>query len=305
LAWLSLVWLSLPLRRADGFLSVRGICDYLLSVADEVVRPGADEPFVQRVVPFLETPVRRGWLVSTARHLYCVLEGEAQWRSMMVQWRLELDKAYPVRVHEDDSTPGDWFVDIGSHLRWLVSSHLHPDPAGLERTIREAIVDSRFGADLPGLGRDLLLLGDEYLAVRASMPSSAERTRAMGGVVQQMRGRVAGSADDEIGVAIAILVRAASPGAHLAAAVALARKHDPQHFGWLGRLLESAKPFVGYHAALALRAAASHVATEHLGELRAVLQAWLDAAPGPRGTHRRAVVQDAFKRLEERERADP
>ncbi|MBI1348733.1 hypothetical protein GC163_20870 [bacterium] len=93
-------------------------------------------------------------------------------------------------------------------------------------------------------------LAFEYEAIRASMPSSDERTRKMEKIVTKMR---------TLAVAcypyIMEFSGSDSPGQRLAAVAILQLKPNPEFYPWLADRLKVETPFVGYHAAVALLSA--------------------------------------------------
>jgi len=105
-------------------------------------------------------------------------------------------------------------------------------------------------------------LAQEYETVRASMPPSDERTRRMEICVTKMRT-----------LAIAAqrllpqLMSSSSPGQRLAAMAILQIRPDPAYIDWLADRLGQEKPFVGYHAAVALLTAARTLDTRHRSHL--------------------------------------
>ena len=94
----------------------------------------------------------------------------------------------------------------------------------------------------------MLGFAQEYETTRASMTSSPERTRAMNGVVAKMR-TVALAADfllDEL------MASTTSPGRRLAAICILQMKPELRTVPWLADRMRTERPFVFFHASVAL-----------------------------------------------------
>jgi hypothetical protein len=111
-------------------------------------------------------------------------------------------------------------------------------------------------------------LAAEYERVRASMLPGDRRTRAMEVVVAKMRtiGRAAFPLRHEF-------ARSASPGRRLQAIAILQLEPDYDLLGWLAERPATEKPFVAYHAVVALRAAAEDArAPVHAAVLRLAME---------------------------------
>lgn len=111
-----------------------------------------------------------------------------------------------------------------------------------------AIADN---ADLESIRRAAVDLATEYERVRASMAPGDPRTRRMEGVVAKMRalGRAVFPLRHE-------LMASASPGQRLVAMASMQVSPDYEALDWLVSRLNDEKPFVSYHAAVALLMAA-------------------------------------------------
>ena len=97
------------------------------------------------------------------------------------------------------------------------------------------------------LREQLRVLAEEYERLRATLPAGPERTRRMELVASQMRALapVAYGLLDE-------LMRSSSPGERLAAITFLQVRPQLDALDWLAERVTKEKPFVSYHAALAL-----------------------------------------------------
>lgn len=136
-------------------------------------------------------------------------------------------------------------------------------------------------------------LARDYEELRASMLPGDERTRRMEVVMSKMR---------TLGLAIfpwrLNLMNSDSPGERLAAIAALQVRPDYEALTWLGDRLRTEKPFVGYHAAVALvQAARSSDAPAHLPALTAAVDhAKIQAASISRQSDRWDQLND-FERV--------
>jgi hypothetical protein len=119
-------------------------------------------------------------------------------------------------------------------------------------------------------------LAKEYEDIRSSMPSGDARTRRMEVVMSKMRaiGRAAFPMRYE-------LIQSPSPGQRLQAIASLQVHPDFDLLEWLADRIRVEKPFVGYHAVVALNTAARDAhAREHLNELEIVLERAKQASQG-------------------------
>lgn len=141
-------------------------------------------------------------------------------------------------------------------------------------------------------------LARKYEQIRAVMPSGSERTRRMGQVVMEMKELI-----PEIHSLLPSFVRSNSPGLRLAAIAILAERPDTDYLYWLAERLrpaeeeqsaEGEKPFVGYHAALALLSAARQPAPADYERIRdAIRTARRNLGPGHEGTDRARTLDEA------------
>ena len=127
---------------------------------------------------------------------------------------------------------------------------LGPTPGEITRAIQ---VDKLASAtDLAFVRQQVDELAAEYERVRGSMRVSDTRTRAMEVVVSKMRtiGRAAYPLRHELSVS-------ASPGHRLQAIASLQVMPDYDLLDWLANRIDRERPFVGYHALVALNTAAA------------------------------------------------
>ena len=165
----------------------------------------------------------------------------------------------------------------------------------------------------PSVSDEALQLADEYNGTRARMPSGPDRTRAMEAIVAKMR-RVQPTPEVLPG-----LMASPSAGARLLAVVSLQQAPEKRHLSWLAERLREERPFVGYHAAVALERAAERleesalpaikeaieVARVNLGQDRGLTDRWqaIDRAQTVLDD-RRAAIADKAGRARNGQRAN-
>jgi hypothetical protein len=140
-----------------------------------------------------------------------------------------------------------------------------PSPGELERAVRVEAITGKTGLSI--VRQEVGELAAEYERVRASMPPGEARTRALEVVVAKMRtiGRAAYPLRYE-------LSHSTSPGCRLQAIASLQVLPDYDLLEWLVDCIRAERPFVGYHALVALNsAAADERALTYLSTLEAAL----------------------------------
>ncbi len=105
--------------------------------------------------------------------------------------------------------------------------------------------------DLAVVRKRIEAIGREYDDLRNTMSSGPERTRRLEVVASQMR-----TMAQSTYLLLPELVGSTSAGRRLVAVAALQALPDPEYLPWLVERVYSEKPFLGYHAAVALLAAA-------------------------------------------------
>jgi hypothetical protein len=168
-----------------------------------------------------------------------------------------------------------------------------PDQVEAAQTLASLTAQSNMS--LSQLRQQIAVLAAEYEALRASMPSGPERTRRMEVIASQMRTFCLAAYP-----LLAELAHSASPGERLAAITFLQARPNPEYFGWLAERLRHEKPFIGYHAAVALQ----HAARNSSPESRSLLIEALDNAEAyianlPDSADRVAVINSARRALKE------
>lgn len=95
---------------------------------------------------------------------------------------------------------------------------------------------------------ELLQLAKEYEEIRKKLPSSDNRTRVMENIVSKMKAAM----DEPIGE-LPKLMKSKSAGERLLAIAKLQKFPNLEYLNWLAEHVgDSEKPFVGYHASVAL-----------------------------------------------------
>ena len=118
-------------------------------------------------------------------------------------------------------------------------------------------------ADTSVVSQQVLALAQEYEDIRATMDSGDPRTRKMEIVFSKMRSLALSSYP-----LLEDLALSTSPGQRLAAVAILQAIPNPEYLLWLAERLRIEKPFLGYHAAVALLAAVRILHASHAKQLQ-------------------------------------
>jgi hypothetical protein len=114
---------------ARGFYTALGLSRLIQDSGHTV--PGET---IQKTFLLFQTARQQTWLLITGKQVFCILDDERTRASgRVLQWRLPLDKALPVRAYVTEK--GNCVVDIGEKRRWLYSPELHPDTKALEEEL--------------------------------------------------------------------------------------------------------------------------------------------------------------------------
>ncbi len=140
---------------------------------------------------------------------------------------------------------------------------------------------------------ELQSLAQEYEALRPQMPPGRERTVAMERVAKQMLSYSRVVTDD----LFAELKVSESPGMRLAAVLCLEMMPRPTELDWLVGRIKNEKPFIGYHAALALWSAARTLEVKHYPKLRDAIEQAQAALEGKKETDRYRALSEALSEL--------
>lgn len=167
-----------------------------------------------------------------------------------------LTASYPSHAEFGDHVRGGLLRAIRDILSETVPSPTSPTLAPVSPTVDVA---SREAA---------LQLAKDYDKIRMMMPAGDERTRTMEGLFSRMKitaPKVQGSLSD--------FQQSGSPGERLMAIAILDMFPEANHLAWLAERMdpEIEKPFVAYHAAVALLDAVTNLPSEDCAKLEAAL----------------------------------
>lgn len=128
--------------------------------------------------------------------------------------------------------------------------------------------------NLPSTVEALRSLAREYERIRFSMLSGPKRTTRMEKIVETMQAlALAGYG------ALGEFARSASAGDRLVAVAMLQLQPNPEYFSWLVERVTQEKPFLVYHALVALRRAAETLDDTARQAIRTLLEDWLAKTP--------------------------
>ena len=139
--------------------------------------------------------------------------------------------------------------------------------------------------------QQLQALVKDYENIRASMPSGDARTRQMEIVFSKMR-----SLAISIRPLLEVLAKSSFSGERLAAIALLEVIPNPDYLEWLAESLRVEKPFVGYHAAIALLTAVRTLGKEYSDKLMPTIKTAKQQLQNSSGN-----LTDRYKVLEEAE----
>jgi hypothetical protein len=146
--------------------------------------------------------------------------------------------------------------------------------------------------DISVVRRQVQELAGEYEAIRASMPAGDQRTRRMETVITKMRtlGRAASPLLPE-------LRSSGSPGERLAAIAILQLNPRLDYLPWLAERFRNEKPFVQYHAAVALLSAARVLDKSYASDVKNAVELAKQALGEMKGTDRWNTLDAAEREL--------
>lgn len=164
--------------------------------------------------------------------------------------------------------------DYADHLAFadLVRPHLVQVVSSLLRSGKDLeAAAARAGQLTPATGveetrRQITELARQYEKIRRDLPSGDTRTRRMEVVASTMRTLTLSAYP-----LMEEFVESDSPGLRLAAVSMLEAVPGTDHLTWLGERIPAERPFIGYHAALALLAAARALDVKDLPRVRDVI----------------------------------
>jgi hypothetical protein len=189
---------------------------------------------------------------------------EAQQLVKTTQFRNKLSQEGLVWEYADHPAFADL---VRPHLVKVISGILRPGQnLSVAATRAEQLTPA---AEVEATRRQMTELASEYEKLRRDLPSGDTRTRRMEVVASRMRTLALSSYP-----LVAEFAHSNSPGLRLAAVSTLEALPGTDHLIWLAERLSVEKPFIGYHAALALLAAARTLEVKDLPKVReAITQA--------------------------------
>jgi hypothetical protein len=169
---------------------------------------------------------------------------------------------------------------------------LSSGPTSSERERAHAISEAAERAPPDFLKREAQKLAWEYEITRETNIPGDTRTRKMEMVMAKMK-----TFSPAIYSSRHEFMASGSAGQRLLAIAAMQLKPDFDALDWLVDRVRNEKPFIGYHAAVALNAAAHHPEAKlHLDELRRAAKSAADAVAAlPPDTDRTRVIRDFVK----------
>ena len=216
---------------------------------------------------------------------------EVEQLAKVVEFRDELSKKGLVA----DYTEHNSFADvIRPHLLLVLGKMFSKGQTPTETAKR--VAKRARQVDTSVILQQVLALADEYEHIRATMESSDARTRKMEIVASKMRTLALSSYP-----LLKDLARSESPGQRLAAVSILQAIPNHEYLLWLAERLRIEKPFLGYHAAVALLSAVRSLYASHSKELGEAIKIAKQNLKDNLGTHALSHT-DRFALLEEAER---
>ena len=185
-------------------------------------------------------------------------EEEAQQQLRLASFREELSKEALVWAYPNHAAFAD---QVRPHLVQVISRILRPDETPSEDA--ERITRGIPAADLDATRRQVTQMAREYERIRETQVASHDRTRKMEVVASRMRSLALSTYP-----LLPEFANSDSPGKRLCAVTTLQALPRADFLQWLAERLPTEKPFMGYHAALALLNAARALDVEDLPKVR-------------------------------------
>jgi hypothetical protein len=216
---------------------------------------------------------------------------EVEQLGKVVDFRDELSKKGLVA----DYAEHDSFADVIRPHLLLVLGKM-PSAKGAPPESAESLAQRAAQVDTSTVLQQVLALANEYDQIRATMESGDPRTRKMEIVATKMRTLALPSYP-----LLPDLSGSGSAGQRLAAVCLLQAIPKLEYLSWLADRIRVEKPFVGYHAAVALLAAVRSRHTSHRKELRDAIATAKKGMRESYGTDNLSHI-DRYAILEEAER---
>ena len=200
------------------------------------------------------------------------------------------------RALDEAENQAKWAVEVGQAAGDPVSKEAIPDAAVLGSSIQRAlsVLRASEGVSESVIRDQVRKLAKKYESLRLSMSSGEERTNLMEQVAAQMK---------SLGLAVRPflndLKNSDDAGERLAAVTSLEIKPQEESLDWLGERVDVERPFVGYHAALALLSAARAFTPPSRSAPDSASQTGSVAPNGPHD-HLCDAIKRAMKALEDK-----
>jgi len=221
---------------------------------------------------------------------------EVEQLGKVVDFRAELSKKGLVADYPDHEA----FADvIRPHLMLVLGKMFSPQKSTTATIARmaEQVSDN----ENLMVRQQIISLAHKYETIRASMEPGDTRTRNMEAVVSEI-----GTLALRAYALLPELTASGSPGQRLAAVAILQLTPNPDYIDWIAERLSAEKPFVGYHASIALLSAVRALYASDAKKLRTAITAakkGLLASGVSKSTDRYGVLDEAEKELSQLSKA--
>ena len=222
------------------------------------------------------------------------LRDEVDQLGKVVEFRTKVSAMGLVADYADHSQFSDV---IRPHLLLVIGKMLAPSQSPTE--LASQLAQQRENAETFGVRQQIAALAEEYRVVRSTMDAGDTRTRKMETIASRMRSLALAAH-----TLVPELATSSSPGYRLAAVTMLQAVPKPEFLTWLAQRLGVEKPFIGYHAAMALLSSVRALRRTHAEDLRAALalakEQFNSTYRGAHGdtTDRYGLLEEAEKELE-------
>lgn len=208
----------------------------------------------------------------------------------------ELKQKGLIGSYEVRATFGD---KLRRDLVLILSKLLHTDESPAQ--VAERTAGRSLDVDLVSVRQQVAHAAHLYEQLRETLPSGPSRTNRMEIVASDLR-----TLAQSTFALLPELMASVSPGERLAAICTLQSIPDVRYLDWLADRFRAEKPFIVYHAALALLAAARELSDAELGQLDAALRRAksFSAGFGP-DTDRARTLRFVDEELQRRRQARP
>lgn len=241
------------------------------------------------------------WVVVSPHNITYVCDDRIKRNSTdIIPWQISLNNGYPIWIEalKEPSSAGttESHVNVGSESALLTARYsktLHPNSAKLEQHLREQVLDNARPGLRGTLFRTLLLLGEEYAAIRRRRAASRERTKLMTEIVSQMTEVCKATQPSVLRPLLTEIISSVRAANRLIAVIILGITKDSEYLNWLRERFEPNREsaFVRYHTAVTLATIAGTVSTVQLPAVDEVISTVLnrERPEKDRDTHRQLL----------------